>query len=501
MFFDVDQTTSTTPTFTRPDAESLFLASKHGLRTYEDLYKYKTFFLQLLKDFEVDLNKPVGFLIHSCDELIMAIASCWELGIPFICFNPNATSFELKREIDELDPGVLFVEKDLSKNLPPGEQIFLKQLDVGKALSADLEPDEFVKNFKPDTDPEQIFGYFFTSGTSGIPKIVPLKRRQMLYAAELSAKNFKPRTNHFWLLCLPLNHIGGVSIILRSLLYGSGIFRMNNFDDQMVATFLSENSLFQAASLVPTMLKRLLEIPAFQTHNNFKAILLGGGPASPDLLEKSVQKGIPLVSSYGMTETCAQIAANPFLKPSGIYTPLKSSGILFEPNEIQIRDQTGKTLGLNNSGTIWLKGPQVFDGYLSSDLNDEFFDDQGWFNTGDFGHINGNGQLFIESRRADLIITGGENVSPYEVESELEQIEPIAEAAVLGIPDEEWGQRVVAVVVAKTDEKLSEEEIREKLKERVTAFKVPKQIVQAEALPKNHSGKVIRSELLKFFSK
>lgn len=495
------RTTSTTPSFTKPDPESLFLASRDGLRTYGDLNKYKTFFLQLLQDFEVELSRPIGFFIHSCDELIMAIASCWELGIPFICFNPNATSFELKRQIDELDPGVLFVERDLSKNLPPGEQIFLKQLDVEKALSAQLEPTTFVKNYEPETDSEQVFGYFFTSGTSGIPKIVPLKRRQMLYAAEASAKNFRPRTNHFWLLCLPLNHIGGVSIILRSLLYGSGIYRMNNFDEQMVATFLSENKLFQAASLVPTMLKRLLDITAFQTHNNFKAILLGGGPVAPDLLEKSVRKGIPLVASYGMTETCAQIAANPLLKPSGIYAPLKSSGVLFDPNEIEIRDQTGEKLGSNNSGTIWLKGPQVFDGYRSPDLNNDFFDDQDWFNTGDFGHVNGNGQLFIESRRSDLIITGGENVSPYEIESELERIDPIVEAAVLGIPDEEWGQRVVAVVVAKTDKKLSEEEIREQLKDRITSFKVPKQIVQTETLPKNHSGKVIRSELLKFFEK
>lgn len=495
----MDWKTSTTPSFSTPNPDSLFLASKHGLRTYGDLNKYQTFFLQLLTDFEADLSSPVGFLIPSCDELIMAVASCWKLGIPFICFNPDATSFELKRQLEELEPGVLIVEKGLSKNLPPGNLLFLKQLDIENALALELEPDSFVKNYKPETDPERIFGYFFTSGTSGVPKMVPLKRRQMLFAAESSAQNFKPRTNHFWLLCLPLNHIGGVTIILRAILYGSGIFRMNDFDEEMVATFLSENKLFQAASLVPTMLKRLLEIPAFQTHNNFKAILLGGSPTPEELLENSVQKGIPLVSSYGMTETCAQIAANPLLKPSGIYAPLKSSGTVFEPNEIEIRDQTGKPLGFNNSGTIWLKGPQVFDGYLKSDLNDRFFDNRGWFNTGDFGHVNGNGQLFIESRRTDLIITGGENVSPYEVESELERIDPITEAAVLGIPDEEWGQQVVAVVVAKTDNNLSEADIREKLKARITSFKVPKKIIQADALPKNHSGKVIRSELLKFF--
>lgn len=493
--------TYTIPTFDAPDPDSLFLASRHGLRTYADLERYQNFFLQLLHDFEVDPARPIGFLIHSCDELILAIASCWKLGIPFVCFNPTATSFELKRQIQQINPGVLFVEKELSKNLPAGNQVYLKQLDVEKALSVKLEPSEQVRQYNPDTGPEQVFGYFLTSGTSGFPKMVPLKRRQMLYAAASSAQNFRPGVNHFWLLCLPLNHIGGVSIILRSLLYGSGIYRMNNFDEQMVATFLSENKLFQVASLVPTMLKRLVDIQAFQTHKNFKAILLGGGPVDPALLDRSVKKGIPLVSSYGMTETCAQISANPLLEPSGIYAPIKSVGTVFEPNEIEIRDDTGKALGANNPGSIWLKGPQMFGGYLNTDLNNEMFDKNGWFNTGDFGHLNGNGQLFIESRRSDLIITGGENVSPYEVESELEKIDPITEAAVLGIPDGEWGQQVVAVVVAKTKKKIQTEEIQNKLKERITSFKVPKQIVQIDSLPKNHSGKIIRGELLKFFEK
>ncbi|MDZ7714699.1 MAG: AMP-binding protein [Balneolaceae bacterium] len=350
-----------------------------------------------------------------------------------------------------------------------------------------------------DTDPEQIFGYFFTSGTTDKPKIVPLKRRQMYFAADASAENFKPRPNHFWLLCLPLNHIGGVSIILRSILYGSGIYRMKRFDKGMVTTFLSENNLFQAASLVPTMLKRLLENPVFQTHKNFKAILLGGGSIDSELLELSIQRGIPLVSSYGMTETCAQIAANPLLQPSGIYRPLKSVGDIFKPNKIEIRDEHNKKLSANNSGTIWIKGPQVFDGYLNPERPNLSFDEGGWFNTGDFGYFNANGHLFIQSRRTDLIITGGENVSPFEVESELEKIEPISEAAVLGLEDKEWGQQVVAVVVAKTKEKLKAEDIQNQLKSRITSYKVPKQIIQADTLPRTQSGKVKRTELVKLF--
>ncbi len=485
------------PTFASPDAENLFLASKNGLRTYAELSLFCDFFLQFLIDFDHDLKKPVGFLASSSDELIFCIGACWQLGIPFICFNPKSTEEELKYQVSELQPGLILTDDghrhyDFLEN-----RVSIGEVKLERALSIDVELGRRAKTFKPNYKPEDIFGYFFTSGTTGSPKIVPLKRRQMLFAAAASAQNFKPRVNHFWLLCLPLNHIGGISIILRSILYGSGVYRMDEFNINAVSTFLSENPMFQAASLVPTMLKRLVEIKGFQTHKNFQAILLGGGPIDSGLLREATEWGIPVVSSYGMTETCAQIAANPLLKPSGTYRPLKSVGNVFEPNHIEIRDDQNKDIGVNNSGVIWLKGPQVFDGYYKKQKPNLSFDEDGWFNTGDYGHLNANGHLFIESRRTDLIITGGENVSPFEVEAELEKIEPIREAAVFGVDDKEWGQKVVAVVVAKTHDLLETESIQKTLKKRITSYKVPKQIVQAETLPRTHSGKVIREELIK----
>ena len=489
----------TTPDFEPPKAEDLFLASRFGLRTYGDLKKFEQFFLQFLLDYDHNVKKAIGFLSHSSDELIFAIAACWRLGIPFICFNPKSPQAELDEQINLLNPDLIFADKENFERISPKIGMHIHQLDIERTLATETSPSAKAIMHSNNEDPEQVFGYFFTSGTTDKPKIVPLKRRQMYFAAESSSKNFKPRPNHFWLLCLPLNHIGGVSIILRSLLYGSGIYRMNRFDTEMVTTFLSENNLFQAASLVPTMLKRLLDDPVFRTHNNFKAILLGGGPVDSELLELSTQRGIPLVSSYGMTETCAQIAANPLMEPSGVYRPIKSVGDIFKPNEVEIRDEHHEKLGVNNSGTIWIKGPQVFDGYLNPEEPNLSFDEGGWFNTGDFGYFNANGHLFIESRRTDLIITGGENVSPFEVETELEKIEPISEAAVLGLEDKEWGQQVVAVVVAKTKDKLKAEDIQDLLKSRITPHKVPKRIIQADTLPRTESGKVKRTELAKLF--
>ncbi|HEX6981401.1 MAG TPA: AMP-binding protein [Balneolaceae bacterium] len=486
------------PSFDDADPENLFLGSSFGLHSYEDLIKFEKFFIQFLFDFDHNFDKPVGFLSSSTDTLIFAIAACWKLGIPFVPFDPKATAAELEKQVSRIKPGLIFVDKEHKSLLNHEHQIDIKQLDLSRSLKIEVEQSFDARSYKPTTDPDRVFGYFFTSGTSGTPKIVPLKRRQMLFAAEASAANFKPRPNHFWLLCLPLNHISGISIVLRSILYGSAIFRMNSFHPRMIITFLSENKLFQAASLVPTMLKQLLDKPDFQIHKNFKAFLLGGGPIDPELIRRSNNKGVPLVPSYGMTESCAQIAANPILKPSGTHPPLSSVGKVFGPNEIQIRNERGECLKANNSGLIWLKGPQIFDGYFGQD-DETYFDEKGWFNTGDYGYLNAHYHLFIESRRKDLIISGGENVSPYEVESELEKISPITEAAVLGLPDKEWGQRVVAVVVAKTEQSIDVDKIQQELKKRITSFKVPKQILQTKSLPKTRTGKIRRDELIKLF--
>ncbi|HCT51790.1 MAG TPA: hypothetical protein DF712_04960, partial [Balneola sp.] len=155
----------------------------------------------------------------------------------------------------------------------------------------------------------------------------------------------------------------------------------------------------------------------------------------------------------------------------------------------------GKVLGKNQSGMIWLKGPQVFDGYYESDEISDIFDKNMWFKTGDYGHLNGFDQLFIESRREDLIITGGENVNPVEVEEAIQKLPSIKEAVVLGIPDEEWGQKVTAVITLMNGKIPDLEEIKNMLSTELTDFKIPKELIVVEKFPKTVMGKVKRWEL------
>ncbi len=483
--------------FNKSEKQDIFLSSRHGMYTYSDLDRFAAYFQDLVEDNGDSLKWPVAFIAESSDVLVFCIAACWKLGVPFIPIDPNAKNGDLERYLDELKPSLIFCDSQNRNRLGFDNVILIDDNFLLNSFNFDARNVDLPE--ADELDDEGLFGYFFTSGTTSEPKIVPLKRRQILSASIASAENFKPDLNHFWLLCLPLNHIGGISIILRSLIYGSAIYRLGKFDEELVREFLEENKRFQAASLVPTMLKRLMEDSLFKTHREFKSILLGGGPVTQQLLRKAAERGIPIVSSYGMTETCAQIIANPLLAPSGMYTPLKSVGKPFPPNEMQIRDENGKVLGKNQSGLLWLKGPQVFDGYYNSSENDIKFDEDGWFNTGDYGHMNGFGHLFIESRRTDLIVSGGENVNPTEVEEAMIKLPLIKEAIVIGLPDEEWGERVTAVVTLTNGKTPQIEEIKEQLKDRLNDFKIPKELKIVKEFPMTETGKVKRWELVKKF--
>lgn len=483
---------SKVPEYQIPDSGLHFLASEDDLYEYRNLYSFAVWFKKIIEPFKVSENRPLLIVTDSSDQQVFTIAACWLLQIPIFPLSPGITDPEIGNVLDKVSPAAVVADSDAETRFRdlPVIQIPKDKLSMMKIV----DESQFSSGH-----PEKCLGYFLTSGSSGTPKVVPLKRRQILFGAHASAQNFKPDINRYWLLCLPLNHVGGISIILRSLLYHSAVFRMDRFDADQVITFMSENTLFQAASLVPTMLNRLLNASRFQIHKEFQAILLGGGPITPSLLQKFAQKGMPVVSSYGMTETFGQIAANPLLKPSGIYKPKKSVGGVFAPNQAQIRNEDGKVLPANEPGTIWLKGPQVFDGYLDKRQNKGKFDEDGWFNTGDYGYLNRYDQLFIETRRSDLIITGGENVIPLEVESALEELEQVNEAAVVGVPDAEWGQKVIAFIIPSSGEMPDEETLQAGLKQKLSSFKIPKRILPLDSFPLTASGKKDKLSLVKLY--
>ena len=480
------------PEFSIPDKENSFLKSEEHHYTYNDLYRFTSELNQIKKRSGWKDDDLILIMAHPSEQLVMLIAAAFLLEIPIMPLHPDSTDREIQHLLEIIKPVALYTNQD---------QISEQLRDLQRIVFTEPNQHDFFSGEELRFgNPEGYAGCFLTSGSTGKPKIVPIKRRQVLFQADSSARNFRPSPNRYWLLCLPLNHAGGINVIYRSLLYGSAVFLSRGFETETIRKLLNENKQFEAASMVPTMLEKLLEMKFFRLQFNFKGLLIGGGPISLNLINRALTRGIPIVTSYGMTETCAQIAANPMLRSGGMYIPKQSVGMVFQPNEVEIRDENGNPLPLNEQGQIWLRGPQVFDGYTDPDINRKVIDADGWFNTGDFGHLNRKKHLFIESRRTDLIITGGENVNPAEVEEALKALPGVTDAAVFGVYDKIWGQKVTAFYTSDADN-LTSQYLRSELSEHLLSFKIPKEFIRVEEIPRNSMQKIQRAELIKQYQK
>ncbi len=436
------------------------------------------------------------------------------------------------------------------------------------------ETDNFfaLERLIPFTDhPDSIFCGLLTSGSSGRPKRVALLRRNMIAAAknafrdigatssgcdsdeDVSDENVSDETisdktisgntvlsekksisrAHFWGNCLPLHHAGGLTIIFRALLSGTGIFLWNRFDTGIIIGDVFKYPEIRRISLVPTMLKRLLACMADSGKApplTLQQVLVGGGPASQELILRARKSGWPVSFSYGMTETCGQIASQ---KTDGS-SPPASVGQPFVDHAIAIRDDNDEEAPAGTVGSLWVRGPQVFPGYLPETLPLSDFsrmlqcqqqryhhfhhpdskstvrkwNRDEWFNTGDYGRIDNQGNLYIELRRSDLIISGGKNVNPSEVESVLQKSPDIAEAAVTGLADEEWGQIVVTLVVLHPADQSGRDvsghrnwhsevtnRIHSFISQNLKPHQRPKKIGFTDSLPRTSLGKLDRKKL------
>ena len=300
----------------------------------------------------------------------------------------------------------------------------------------------------------------FTSGTTSAPKPVFLTPRNWEANAVGSALALGLDLNERWLCVMPLAHVGGLSILLRSTLYATTVVLHERFDTDAVLRELTDpRRAITLVSLVPTMLARLLDA-GLRDPPTLRWCLLGGGPIPPGMTARAQEAGIPVAPSYGMTEGCSQIATFGF--------PLHG---------VQMRVLEG--------GELIVRGPNFAPNTLGED---------GWLRTGDLGELDG-GRLRIIGRKADTIVTGGENVAPAQVEEVLLAHPAVADAAVFARPDSEWGERVVATVVLRDRGTATASELQEFAAARLAGFKVPKEIDFADGLPRTISGKLLRREL------
>lgn len=309
----------------------------------------------------------------------------------------------------------------------------------------------------------------FTSGTTGAPKPVALTAANHEASAIASAWNLGVAADDRWLCCLPLHHVGGLSILHRSAIYGTTAVLHDGFDVAAVRESI-ESGEATLVSLVATMLRRLADA-GLSRWPALRAALIGGGPVPRDLLEWAAEHNFPALQTYGMTETASQVATLP-------------AGEALRHHGSAGRPLLGVELRIGDQREILLRGPMVAGSALAED---------GWLHTGDAGHLDEDGYLHVEGRIDETIVTGGENVAAAEVEDALLAHPAVADAAVAGRPDAEWGEAVVAWVVLATH--ASDAELAAHCRKLLAGYKVPKRFVRTAELPRNAAGKLLRREL------
>ena len=329
-------------------------------------------------------------------------------------------------------------------------------VDVAVTVEEPLAGEEADVPLRAEVDPGATWVVIHTSGTTAAPKPVALTYGNFTASAEASAANLGVDPHDRWLCALPLFHVGGLSILTRSAIYGTCAVVHERFEAGAVRASL-ESGEATLVSLVATMLARL-RAAGLRSAPALRAALVGGGPVPGELLEWARGVGIPVVPTYGMTETCSQIA-----------TPRPLAGV-------ELRTGAG--------GEILVRGPMVAPGAIAAD---------GWLHSGDRGRLDADGTLHVEGRIKDTIVTGGENVAAVEVEQALLAHPAVADAAVVGRPDAEWGEAVVAYVVLAAP--VSDDELRAHCRARLARYKVPRAFERVGELPRTASGKVLKGRL------
>jgi len=338
----------------------------------------------------------------------------------------------------------------------------------------------------PAADDIELF--IATSGTQGEPKAVMLGGANLQAGVQASRSRLRLWAGDTWLACLPLYHIGGMAILYRCAEAGAAVVLHEGFDPQRVCNDL-ERYRVTHISLVPAMLARLLDICGDPPPPALKLALIGGGPLSAALAERARAAGWPICASYGMSETGSQVATLCNMpqgwSPGQVGSPLPGF-------EVEVVGEDGRpTSGI---GRIRIRGAAVMVGYASPQRQMGLGLDQGWFASGDLGCLDAQGNLTVLGRHDDMLVSGGTNVHPQQVEEVLKRCQGVVDAALTSVADEVWGDFLVAAVVAEADDEALEKWCRNEL----TGAMRPRRFIRLPALPRNGLGKLDRQALRDF---
>ena len=430
---------------------------------------------------------------ESHPHLPVALFAAAVAGVPYVPINYRLEDAQLA-ELIARQPDPLVLTDESTAQRVDGAQIFDDWL---AAIPAEAEP------LDPRVDDDEVAVVLYTSGTTSAPKAALLRHRHLM-AYLLGSVEFASATDgETVLVAVPPYHVAGVANLLSNLFAGRRLVFLRSFDPQVWLDTVRAEGVTNAM-VVPTMLARIVTALDGQVADvpTLRTLSYGGSKLSERVLREAIQ-AFPMtgfVNAYGLTETASTIAV---LGPDdhraamtsddpAIRLRLSSAGRVLPSIEVTVRDDLGQALPVGETGMLFLRGEQISGEYATGSL----LDDDGWFCTRDHGWLDSDGYLFIEGRADDTIIRAGENIAPAEIEEVLLAQSAVAEVCVVGIPDDEWGQRIEAAVVLRKGVSVSENELRDAVRRVLRGSKTPDRIVFRSSLPHTDTGKMLRRVVL-----
>jgi fatty-acyl-CoA synthase len=476
------------------DPERVVLGSHDGGITAADLLERSR---RAAVFFEKAGAEAVGYFGVNSDVLPIALFGAALAGVPFSPINYRAPDEQLRGILGRVAGGLMIADDDEVERLGTCGAAHI--VTKGEFTAAIAEP---VTGEHPFVDPEDIGVLLFTSGTTSEPKAAVLRHRHLVSYIISSVEFLGCEPTEAQLICVPPYHIAGIAAVLSSLYAGRRIMYLSSFDATEWVDLAVEERITHAM-VVPTMLGRILQAveDAGVEPPALRHLSYGGGRMPLELVERTLRDmpHIDLVNAYGLTETSSTIA---MLTPDDhreafvsddplVRARLGSVGRPLPSLEVEVRGEDEAALPPGEKGEIWVRGEQVAGEYVGSNTLTE----DGWFRTRDAGWFDVHGFLYVDGRLDDVIVRGGENISPGEVEEVLMLHTAVAEAAVIGIPDAEWGEAVAAVIVLHPGGTVSEADLQAWVRERLRSTKMPGVMQFREELPYSPTGKLLRRVL------
>ncbi|MFC7342882.1 acyl-CoA synthetase [Saccharopolyspora griseoalba] len=444
----------------------------------------------------------VGYVGLNHPDFLVTLFATVRAGGIFVPLNNRLTSAEL--EFILTDAGVHTLVAD-AEHTPTGDAV---RASSGVRRAIALSPvegwehlDALVADREPLVEPvfpgsEDVAVIMYTSGTTGRPKGAMLTHGNLFWNNVGSMLAFDPSQDDVTLVCAPLFHIGGLNVTtLITLQKGGHVVLMPGFDPSAVLKLIPEYRVTTMFG-VPAMFLFMSQLPEFEAADlsSLRYLICGGAPVPEALIKAYGDRGVPFAQGYGLTET-APLAL--ILRTDEVDVKVGAAGHEVLPlSDVRLVDAENSPVPPGERGEICVRGPQVMKGYWNNpEATEAVLDEEDWFHTGDVGVADEDGYVWVVDRVKDMVISGGENVYPAEVEDVLYHHPAIAEVAVLGTPHERWGEAVTAVVALQPGGRLTLDELREFCRDKLAGFKIPLRLEFTDALPRNPTGKILKYRL------